>query len=298
MKIIWLKPRSGYVTDLRSVTLWGTICWGIRYLFGKEELEKFIARCAEGNPDFVLTSAFPFKQQGKTRTPFFPNPLRIAPDTLEVDDVERALEKSRLRKVFQKIEYLSRTQFDKMLKGTFSETDLFDFLLEEHDRKVEHDQQQRGQRQKKEYIPHPNSHIAHAALKRHDHAMTHNTIDSWRGGTLTLPDDEGNPSGQLFHASDIWWSDPYDETTDGEPKTGLYFLVEENVTGSIENILAPVLRFLEHWGIGADRTAGKGFFEFEIEKEDFVLPEPPDDKANALLNLSTFSARKKRTGIF
>lgn len=290
MKIVWLKPRSGYVTDLRSVTLWGTICWGIRYLYGNERLKKFIGDHLKSEPDFVISSAFPFKQQGKIRTPFFPNPLRIASELEIAENVERALEKSRLRKKFQKVEFLSAEHFGKFLMGEFSNEDLFKFLLEEHDRKSEHDQQQQSQRLKKAYIPHENF-IADSAPKRHDHSMTHNTIDRWRGGTLSLPDSEGNTSGQLFHANDIWWSDPHDETEDGEPKTGLFFLVEENRIGSIEDTLAPVLRFLEHWGIGADRTTGKGFFEFNIE--NFSLPEPPDSEANAMLNLSLFLPKDK-----
>ncbi len=65
------------------------------------------------------------------------------------------------------------------------------------------------------------------------------------------------------------------------PNTGLFFLAD----GNIEKIEA-VLRLFRHWGFGADRTAGKGFFDFEIA--DFAFDEPSPDRSNALINLSLF----------
>jgi CRISPR-associated protein Csm4 len=311
MKIVWLKPKSGYVTDLRSVTLWGTICWGIRYLFDKEEhpdkseLDEFIRRCedAESNPDFVISSAFPFKQHGKERILYFPNPLLHTDDTVDVDnyfqnalkkhdvadkleDIERALVIYRLQKKLKKIEFLCQSDFELMLKGELTTNHLLERLLDEYVLKLKHKKSQERERYKKDYIPHENT-IRRAAPQRHDYSMTHNTIDRLRGGTLSILDDDNNPSGQLFHASDIWWSDPFDESESGEPTTGLFFLVEEIAPGSIEKYLAPVLRLLEHWGIGADRTAGKGSFEFKIE--DFQLSQPSTNEANAVLNLSLLS---------
>jgi CRISPR-associated protein Csm4 len=303
MKIVWLKPKSGYVTDLRSVTLWGTICWGIRYLFGEEKLEKgFIRRCKDpgSKPDFVISSAFPFKQHGTERILFFPNPLLHTDDTSDVDEyfqqalkehgvsdglknIERALVIYRLRKKLKKIEFLCQSDFELMLKGELTANHLLERLLDEYARKEAHKKLQERERYKKDYIPHENT-IQRAAPVRHDYSMTHNTIDRLRGGTLSILDDDNNPSGQLFHASDIWWSDPFDESESGEPTTGLFFLVEEIVADSIEKYLAPVLRLLEHWGIGADRTAGKGAFEFKIE--DFQLSQPSANEANAVLNLS------------
>jgi CRISPR-associated protein Csm4 len=286
MKIVWLIPQSGYVTDLRSVTLWGTICWGIRYLWGEPALEGFIKRSQDGRPDFVISSAFPFKQQGKTRTPFFPNPLLLAPDVDSADEIDLALVKYRLRKKLKDIEYLSLSDFQDMLHGRLSSNDLLQRMLDEHKSHQNHHKEQEFKKEKTDYFPHENT-INRSAPKRHDHSMTHNTIDRLRGGTLNLPDDDGNLSGQLFHANDIWWSDPYDDSESGVPKTGLFFLVE----GSDENLekyLLPVLRLLQHWGIGADRSTGKGFFDFEMQKEDFNLQAPNDTEANAMLNLSLY----------
>lgn len=277
MKIVWVKLKSGYVTDLRSVTLWGAICWGIRFLFGNDELNSFIERGEKGSPDFIISSAFPFKQQGKKPMPFFPNPLRFAPGVDGNEDVETALVKYRLRKKLKDILYLPQSDFEDFLHGRLSEEHLFRRLEEEQNKREE------ARMEKREYFP--DGHIVERTPpRRHDYSMTHNTIDRLRGGTLSIPDAEENPSGQLFHADDIWWSDPHDETPFGEPKTGLFFLVEELAKDSVKDYLAPVLRFLEHWGIGADRTTGKGFFQFEIE--DFSIDQPSSDQSGALLNLS------------
>jgi len=297
MKIVWLIPRSGYVTDLRSVTLWGTLCWGIRYLYGEPDLEAFIERSKAGSPDFIISSAFPFKQQpGKVRTPFFPNPLLLPPDLDPNEDTDVALVKYRLRKELKNIEYLSLPDFKEMLHGRLTAAHLLKRLLVEHDREQNHKKEQEFKKEKVDYFPHQDT-ITRAAPMRHDHSMTHNTIDRLRGGTLRLPDDEGDPSGQLFHADDIWWSDPYEESASGEPKTGLFFLVEGS-DASIEKYLMPVLRFLRHWGIGADRSAGKGVFDFIIEEDDFDLQEPNDTEANAVLNLSLFHPEETELAFF
>ena len=148
MKIVWLIPQSGYVTDLRSVTLWGTICWGIRYLWGEPALEGFIKRSQDGRPDFVISSAFPFKQQGKTRTPFFPNPLLLAPDVDSADEIDLALVKYRLRKKLKDIEYLSLSDFQDMLHGRLSSNDLLQRMLDEHKSQQNHHKEQEFKKEK------------------------------------------------------------------------------------------------------------------------------------------------------
>lgn len=274
MKIIYLIPRSGYVTDLRSDTLWGSICWGIRYLWGEEELTEFLLRCERGNPDFVITSAFPFKQHGTERIPFFPNPL-VLHDT---GNGEQARDDYRLHKALKKINFLNYDDFKAALHGELTASDLFKRLVDELARK------KRAKEDDTEYVPSAQT-VERTAPKRHDHSMTHNTIDRLRGGTLTVTDGDGNEAGQLFHADDIWWTDPDNESDEALPNTGLYFLADGD-TSKFE----PVLNLLRHWGIGADRTAGKGAFDFSIQDftEEVKNLEPSAEAANALVNLSLF----------
>lgn len=276
MKIIYLIPQSGYVTELRSDTLWGTLCWAIRHLWGQSELEAFLERCAAGKPDFVITSAFPFKQYGKERMPFFPNPFVLAsePGGTEREKVRDAY---RLRKKLKNVAWLNLDDFRAALHGELSVTDLLERLRTEYYRKLNVEEGQ-------EYVPLPRT-VEQTAPERRDFSMTHNTIDRLRGGTFTirqiLDDGEVEEAGQLFHADDIWWADPYNDADDGSPNTGLYFLVDGD-TAKLEAIL----RLLRHWGIGADRSTGKGAFDFLME--EFNMPEPSESDSNALLNLSLF----------
>ena len=271
MKIIYLKPRSGYVTDLRSDTLWGALCWGIRYLWGEKELELLIENYKKGQPDFVISSVFPFKQQyGKEKIPFFPNPLVLAPAiNREANDT---IDDYRLRKKLKKIAWLNLTDFSNMLKGQLTVDDLLIRLRKEEIRKNE------AEEKREEYVPLPET-IDLAPPERFEYSMTHNTIDRLQGGTLQLPTSDGDTAGQLFHAEETYWVDAHNDSDSERPNTGIYFLVE----GNIEKIV-PVLRLFRDLGIGADRTSGKGSFDFEVE--DFELPEPTAATSNALMNLS------------
>ncbi len=291
MKIVWLQPRSGYVTDLRSVTLWGTICWGIRYLYGNEELNKFINRYESetDQPDFVISSAFPYKTIKGEPVPFFPNPYRFAPEMGREVDIETALVKYRLRKKLKDIKYVSLQDFVEILHGRLDESGLLQRLEKEQAEREEHREKKKrgwkGQFELSEELK------TAASPCRNDLSITHNTIDRLRGGTLNLIDEDGNQSGQLFHADETWWSDPFNDEDTSTPTTGLFFLVEELAEGSVKKYLEPVLRLLEHWGIGADRTAGKGFFKFELE--EFIIDEPALSQSNALLSLSLLHPSKE-----
>lgn len=275
MKIIYLIPRSGYVTDLRSDTLWGSICWGIRYLWGEGELTEFLQRCENGNPDFVISSAYPFKQHGTDRVTFFPNPL-----VLRNTNNNQSRDDYRLNKDLKKIRFLNYDDFKATLHGNLTAEDLYQRLAGELTRK------KKAKEDDIEYIPSAQT-VERTAPKRHDHSMTHNTIDRLRGGTLTVTDSDGNDAGQLFHAEDIWWTDPDNESDEALPNTGLYFLADGDISK-----LEPIMNLLRHIGLGADRTAGKGAFDFDIPETEFLMPEPPADQSNALLNLSLFRPTK------
>ncbi len=272
MHIIYLIPRSGYVTNLRSDTLWGYICWGIKHLWGDVELKIFIdSYQVDKKPECIISSTFPFKQHGKERIPYFPNPLVLMPSSnTSEEDMDTMLTSHRLRKKLKSIKYLNLDDFKKMLHGDIQATDLLDDLQMEYQRK---------KTMGDEYLPLPST-IEKATPILLENSMTHNTIDRIRGGTLSL-EVEGDSAGQLFHADDLYWSDPSSEDQTGTPNTGLFFLVE----GNIEKVAA-VLRLLRDWGMGADRTTGKGSFDFVIEP--FDMPEPPAQASNALLNLSLF----------
>ncbi|MBL8768841.1 MAG: hypothetical protein JNL94_15825 [Planctomycetes bacterium] len=69
MKQFVLHPRSTGFVAPRSDTLLGLIAWGVRVVFGRDSVERFI-----GDPPYV-TSAFPWVDEGDRRVHFFPGPV-------------------------------------------------------------------------------------------------------------------------------------------------------------------------------------------------------------------------------
>ncbi|MGC8483137.1 MAG: type III-A CRISPR-associated RAMP protein Csm4 [Thermodesulfobium sp.] len=56
---ISLQPLSLFQTPLRSGTIWGHICWAIRFLKGESELKNFLAEYKRGNFPIIVSDAFP-----------------------------------------------------------------------------------------------------------------------------------------------------------------------------------------------------------------------------------------------
>lgn len=278
MKIVYLIPLGGYSTELRSDTLWGMLCWGIRHLWGSETLVQFIRNAAEGRPEFVISSTFPYKQHGTERIPFFPNPHVIASET-SFQDTEIALESYRLRKKIKNVEWLSLEDFSDLILGNFTGEMLLERVRAEYHLEI------KAREEEIDFFPSGQT-VRRTPPKLEENSLTHNTIDRLRGGTLSIPDpDEPDNaekrSGQLFHSEELFWRDVHNESDSATPNTGLFFLVD----GDIDKII-PILRLLRHHGYGADRTTGKGFFDFHIEDFKFIGQDAED--SNAIINLSLF----------
>lgn len=252
MKIVYLKPKSGYRTSLRSDTLWGMLCWAIRDLYGAEKLVDFINSYKNESSDtkpFYISSTFPFKQVGRDFHLFFPTPqlpiLEKAYQPLEGETYEAQRKDLRQRKKERKKHLIERDLFEQVINGGISE------------------------------IPNEEK-----SPKQETLAVTHNTINRIKGGTLEL-----NKQGQLFHVEENFLLDPKNETKNKET-VGLFFLAKGDTT-----LLESALRYLEHTGIGGDKGVGKG--KFEISIKDFELKEPSD--YNAFVNLSLYAPTEDET---
>ncbi|MFH0946529.1 MAG: hypothetical protein V2A76_15140 [Planctomycetota bacterium] len=77
MKQIYLRPRGGGRSSLRSDTLFGLITWGVREVYGAASVERFLAPIRREPPEapLTITSAFPFIENSGERVHFFPRPL-------------------------------------------------------------------------------------------------------------------------------------------------------------------------------------------------------------------------------
>jgi CRISPR-associated protein Csm4 len=257
LKIVYLKPLSGYKTSLRSDTLWGLLCWGIRHLYGEQRLETFLDSYTEGgSPEWIISSTFPYKHDGKKRIPFFPKPF--LPDAKEESSISEK-DKLRLRKKVKKMSWLEHSDFEKTLKGDLSQKDFLEQAQEE--------------------IPSDASKIP---PKEHRTISMHNKIDRLRLSTFEAPD-----GGQLFQTENVFWEDLTNESDEKET-TGLFFLADVRDDEAL-NLLISVLRLYRHFGMGGNRSVGSGFFEPAIS--NFTLTE--SSEANALVNLSLFQPMDK-----
>lgn len=112
------------------------------------------------------------------------------------------------------------------------------------------------------------------APKLFSSSITRNTIDRINGGTL-----QKGKHGQLF-VEDYYLLELQNPPETELQEIGLFFLCQDHTEGKLE----AVLRLLSHWGIGGNKSIGKGIFEFRME--DFEIFEPQN--ANAMMNLSLY----------
>jgi len=257
-KIIYLTPQSTFITDLRSDTLWGIICWAIRNLYGNKELESFINSYQSEKPEFIISSAFPFTiNKNEDKIPCFPRPIlplkKFMPPDINKTTSEKVADVS-LRKKIKKVTLLKKELFEKYITGSLDNNYIVTAIKKE-DKTI--------------FPPKPET-----------ESVTHNRIDRIKGGTLKI-----NEAGQLFYSTEFYFANE-DET---KPGAGLFFLAK----GNIEKIES-VLRWLSHVGIGGDRSTGKGFFKFEVE--NFSLNEPTD--YNSVTNISLYYPTKEELQLF
>jgi len=244
MTAVYLEPQNGYKTPLRSDTLWGILCWAIRNVYGEDKLKDFIADYKGGNNNYTLTSCFPYIESDGKKTHYFPAPLLPVKHEKIEGDYKTYAREMTKRKKEKQRNFLTKEEFEHVLK--------------------------RGE------IPKNKSDIS---PKIDAFPVTRNTIDRLKGGTLQL---EG---GQLFHVDEyhVQVKKSIEKITDLEDKTsysaGLFFLVKGDT-----QLLKGALRFLQHTGLGGDRTVGKGWFKITYD-ENFTLVEPTDGNACTTLSL-------------
>ena len=113
--IIFLKPKSTYRTPLRSDSLWGLLCWGIRFIHGNDDLKSFLDRCIAGEPDFILSSTFPYIDINGKKELYYPRPYLPATESpTKTDDKEKGIKD---RKKIKNISQLDQDTFFSIATG-------------------------------------------------------------------------------------------------------------------------------------------------------------------------------------
>ncbi|GAB63418.1 MAG: hypothetical protein DWB56_01180 [Candidatus Jettenia sp.] len=114
-----INPCSPFQTPLHSDTLFGHICWALRYLKGENELLKFLKTFNENNASLILSSGFP--------KDFLPMPVLRPLSIAEENELWQEYKKgsqTRLEftgelKLFKKLSYIEITAME-MLKNNLS----------------------------------------------------------------------------------------------------------------------------------------------------------------------------------
>ena len=56
---VTLKLTSAYGTDWQADTIWGHLCWALRFAYGEVEVNDFITACEKGEPPILVSNGFP-----------------------------------------------------------------------------------------------------------------------------------------------------------------------------------------------------------------------------------------------
>lgn len=257
LKVIRLRPESAFRTDLRSDTLWGLICWGIRAVYGNERLEAFLNGYKQGEPPLLLSSAFPYAQDENGRIEYLlPKPLFLP----QVEGMRKAtsLEERKAeatgRKKLKKIKWLPKPHFEKLLAAPDKRRAL-QTVVEELEQAEER-----------------------FSVRILSEERVHIGVNRLTGGTKME-----SGAGLVFHAEEKQVIAEKRHKGKVLPlEAGLYFIYSA-ADPDTEKMMLGALRFMAHIGLGGNRSIGKGKFTV-LAPEPFELKLPA--QANALVTLS------------
>jgi len=260
MKIVYLKPKSSFMGEqLHSDTLFGAICWGIRQIYGEDELVEMLSRFDLGSkdfdPPFLISSTFLYAESEKRKIHFLPKPKQ-KPNKKKINTKE-ALDKL---KTIKKVVYLQENLFNDWINGKLTDSELFD-NVELGEDKVTYKLGGEEYLQKKGILIEK----GYAEITTKEVDIPRNVINRLSNTTA---------EGGLFYTH---------ETFIGK-KSGFYFLIEIE-DGSYENMLNASIRFIEDRGIGGDVSVGKGQFDMEILTETGLIQEPRNSSTFTSLSL-------------
>lgn len=272
MKIIYLKPKSSYITELRSDTLWGHIMIGIKMLYGDERFSEILNTFILGKPHFIISSAFNYSENNKKEL-FFPKPILNTKF-----ESNGNLQDILFSKKYKKFRYINKGLLELLINGQISENEIIRIIKEyetltngfSRDMKSKAFESSTGKSDKHKevlisYYNQPNN-IQRDELKTSINNLTNSTKDEKGDGML-----------HYFHEKYI------------NDNSGLFFLIE-GVTEEAE----AALRYLSHIGTGKKHNVGKGVFKIEVN--DFEIKTPAE--FNSLVTLSFYTPTKDEAEYF
>jgi CRISPR-associated protein Csm4 len=222
-----------------SDTLFGAICWGIKRIYGESRLINILNRFQE-NPEFILSSAFPYLELNNFPLHFYPKTVSTGLSVSDIeemagDDKEEKVKVITKYKKFKKSEYVSDSIFTKILDEVSEKTLFNDY------RKCRIKIKERMLLTTEEW---------EKFFKDSKPAYKSETVQKNSIDRLTM---STGKEGQTFYQQEYFTS----------PVFKLHFLMKTNDI----NFFKPVFRYLEDKGIGGNRSTGKGRFKIEVLNE-------------------------------
>jgi len=268
---IYMWPRSSLASTVGSDTLFGAICWAIRLL----ELADVGQMLANFDPPrFVLGQPFPVYRAGDVTLHFYLRPAWVGLSPRQVTrlaETERrqtptlSRKKTKLNVVRRakdigSVRLVSEKLFCELVLG---QTDAAAVLTRLKSGEVERVGGALVTRDERRQAEKANGKLAQLLTSE---AVQHNQVDRVAGATV---------EGLLF----------YDEETCFAQGVGLWALLRTS-SNDVDDLIRPALRYLADTGLGANRTTGKGHFDFEVTP----VPSLPDagDDANGWVSLSRY----------
>jgi len=100
---------SAVASDWQADTIFGHLCWALRYLEGEDKLLQFLADCRRQQPPLVISNGFPSDLLPRPITP----PIRPAPHGTVKEQLGRFTEE----KGTKRIGLLSLEEFEEVIQG-------------------------------------------------------------------------------------------------------------------------------------------------------------------------------------
>lgn len=287
-KIKW-KLKSPLATDLQSDTIFGHICWQIRYLYGEDKLTEFLKKLREG-PYFTVSAGFPNYKE-KERLPFF----KVSEDSPKLENKERipfpsvftlkaAVKEDLMKKlsVLSKFDALDTNTFFKKAKknikyinldewfrfrNNFDINKFYNKLLNPlSDLLKNHPKEELSEILNELFIEHKSISVNSVKTKR-------NMVNRLTG--TVMQDESGK--GRLFDETIVFYEKDAVFTS--------YIKIKEELIS--ESQLKEIFKSIELGGFGKKKSIGRGHFEIKIEEledEEKSLFECEDHNAWLLLS--------------
>lgn len=261
MDAVVLRPKSlSLVGYPKSDTLFGALCWGIRFISGNETLEKMLEDFRNGDPPFVISSAFPCFVPVKTVVEYLlPMPSFTPPSKFFELSASKRKDIVGKYKNLKKVRWADTSLVLDILKGRVTIYDILESIEKVKD-------SGKGDWCFQDY------NYKNGVLSRHD-VPIYKEVDMVGNAINRITSSTG---GNFFFYKGYAMS----------RRGAIYFVIKYRK--NCEHVVRSALRFLEDRGIGGKMSSGKGAFEIIQIQEDLDDNLAEMSSGKTMLNLSTY----------